>query len=236
MGSMDTPSSESLPPFTTGVYLDFLSEGSMLEWRSKAFTRAKIFRLLRQLISTCGWIPTLPNSRTWATHEALNGNIIAGWWCTYIHWKMGKSVTIITNRWENKTCSKPPTRLTHGCLNGKSSVNGCIDGNAIYKWRFLLACIGTKTSVTGDASKFHSYVWLPGDRVARKVWFLASWLLSWEYGCLWLECKVIDVELFWVMCSEIIAALTCFDSPSIYVICPVWLTEWVSISFMWCLP
>ena len=27
-------------------------QGTMLEWRSKAFTRAKIFRLLRQLMST----------------------------------------------------------------------------------------------------------------------------------------------------------------------------------------
>merc|ERR1719401_1612034 len=41
-----------LPPCGTSVHISRTFSSTMFEWRSKALTRARIFRLLRQLIST----------------------------------------------------------------------------------------------------------------------------------------------------------------------------------------
>merc|ERR1719223_913793 len=41
------------PPCGTSVHISRTFSSTMLEWQSNAFTRAKILRLFRQLISTC---------------------------------------------------------------------------------------------------------------------------------------------------------------------------------------
>merc|ERR1719409_1331486 len=42
-----------LPPCGISVHISRTFSRTMLEWRSNAFTRARILRLLRQLIKTC---------------------------------------------------------------------------------------------------------------------------------------------------------------------------------------
>ena len=77
------------------------SEGSMLEWRSKAFTRAKIFRLLRQLIST--------SEKT----GKIEGHALRKWSKMKV-W-MGKSPI--------NGCFNGESSI-NGCME-KSSINGC---------------------------------------------------------------------------------------------------------------